>query len=89
VEPLSPFIHSSQGWLVNRVLEYAQLWMLCILCHWILMCPMPSASHLPAQSGGAKVLDGLGSSLHLDPWHLEPSRAVLRFYGNVSSASTW
>jgi hypothetical protein len=44
---------------------------------------------LPTYAGGAKVLDGLGSSLHLNPWHLEPSRAVLRFYGNVSSASTW
>ncbi|GFH15278.1 3-ketoacyl-CoA synthase [Haematococcus lacustris] len=35
------------------------------------------------------VLDGLGKALQLDEHDLEPSRAVLRDYGNVSSSTTW
>lgn len=40
-------------------------------------------------AGGSKVLDGLGTSLKLQEAHLEPSRAVLHDYGNVSSSTTW
>jgi 3-ketoacyl-CoA synthase len=40
-------------------------------------------------SGGAKVLDGIGKALQLDESDLEPSRAVLHDYGNVSSSTTW
>lgn len=39
--------------------------------------------------GGAKVLDGIGKELLLDEEALEPSRAVLHDYGNVSSSTTW
>ncbi|KAL6765858.1 FAE1/Type III polyketide synthase-like protein-domain-containing protein [Haematococcus lacustris] len=45
--------------------------------------------HFLLHAGGAKVLEGLGASLQLAPHHLEPSRAVLHDYGNVSSSSTW
>lgn len=31
----------------------------------------------------------MGAELNLDETLLEPSRATLRDYGNVSSASTW
>jgi 3-ketoacyl-CoA synthase len=40
-------------------------------------------------AGGAKVLDGIGKELQLDEVALEPSRAVLHDYGNVSSSTTW
>jgi hypothetical protein len=40
-------------------------------------------------AGGAKVLDGIGKELQLDENALEPSRAVLHDYGNVSSSTTW
>jgi hypothetical protein len=40
-------------------------------------------------AGGAKVLDGIGKELQLDEHALEPSRAVLHDYGNVSSSTTW
>lgn len=35
------------------------------------------------------MLDGIGTSLKLNETHLEPSRAVLYDYGNVSSSTTW
>lgn len=40
-------------------------------------------------AGGSKVLDGIGKELQLDETALEPSRAVLHDYGNVSSSTTW
>eukprot|EP00967_Tisochrysis_lutea_P014478 scaffold16253_cov20-Tisochrysis_lutea.AAC.2 len=40
-------------------------------------------------AGGAKVLDGMGKSLRLWERDLEPSRAVLSDYGNISSSTTW
>ena len=40
-------------------------------------------------SGGAKVLDGIGKALGLSARDMEPSRAVLNDYGNVSSSTTW
>ncbi|KAJ9510130.1 hypothetical protein QJQ45_015609, partial [Haematococcus lacustris] len=48
-----------------------------------------AVSHFLLHAGGAKVLDGLGKALQLDEHDLEPSRAVLRDYGNVSSSTTW
>jgi 3-ketoacyl-CoA synthase len=45
--------------------------------------------HILIHAGGAKVLDGIGRELQLSEHDLEPSRAVLRDYGNVSSSSTW
>lgn len=45
--------------------------------------------HFLIHAGGAKVLDGIGSSLRLDEYALAPSRAVLRDFGNVSSSTTW
>ncbi len=35
------------------------------------------------------MLDGIGAELQLGDGHLEPSRAVLHDYGNVSSSTTW
>lgn len=35
------------------------------------------------------MLDGIGKALQLDEAALEPSRAVLHDYGNVSSSTTW
>lgn len=35
------------------------------------------------------MLDGIGKELQLDENALEPSRAVLQDYGNVSSSTTW
>lgn len=40
-------------------------------------------------AGGAKVLDGIGAELQLTEKAMEPSRAVLYDYGNVSSSTTW
>ncbi|KAG1670362.1 hypothetical protein FOA52_000122 [Chlamydomonas sp. UWO 241] len=48
-----------------------------------------SLDHFLIHAGGAKVLDGLGKALRLTEKDLEPSRAVLFEYGNVSSSSTW
>ncbi|KAJ9510740.1 hypothetical protein QJQ45_027645 [Haematococcus lacustris] len=48
-----------------------------------------AVSNFLLHAGGAKVLDGLGKALQLDEHDLEPSRAVLRDYGNVSSSTTW
>lgn len=45
--------------------------------------------HMHTIAGGKKVLDGVGSELKLQERHLEPSASTLRYYGNVSSASTW
>jgi hypothetical protein len=52
-------------------------------------CLLPAHCLLPMLTGGAKVLDGLGKALRLSEWDLEPSRAVLYDYGNVSSSTTW
>ena len=35
------------------------------------------------------MLDGLGEALRLEEHDLEPSRAVMHDYGNVSSSTTW
>lgn len=35
------------------------------------------------------MLDGIGTNLKLSDHDLEPSRAVLHDYGNVSSSTTW
>lgn len=48
----------------------------------------PHAFHV-LTSGGAKVLDGIGSALRLQEGYLTASRAVLHDYGNISSSSTW
>ncbi|KAG1679934.1 hypothetical protein FOA52_006998 [Chlamydomonas sp. UWO 241] len=48
-----------------------------------------SLDHFLIHAGGAKVLDGLGKALRLTEKDLEPSRAVLYDYGNVSSSTTW
>ncbi|GAX83842.1 hypothetical protein CEUSTIGMA_g11266.t1 [Chlamydomonas eustigma] len=48
-----------------------------------------SIQHFLIHAGGSKVLDGLGKALVLSDWDLEPSRAVLHDYGNVSSSTTW
>ncbi|KAG2486931.1 hypothetical protein HYH03_014430 [Edaphochlamys debaryana] len=45
--------------------------------------------HFLIHAGGAKVLDGIGKNLQLSEEHLWPSRVVLRYYGNVSSSTTW
>ncbi|KAF8071135.1 CUT1 [Scenedesmus sp. PABB004] len=45
--------------------------------------------HFLIHAGGAKVLDGIGKELQLDDAALEPSRAVLHDYGNISSSTTW
>eukprot|EP00877_Chromochloris_zofingiensis_P010096 jgi/Chrzof1/533/Cz01g19090.t1_LCKAS2 len=45
--------------------------------------------HFLIHAGGAKVLDGIGAELQLTEKAMEPSRAVLYDYGNVSSSTTW
>ena len=45
--------------------------------------------HCYTTSGGAKILEVLGKELDLDEYHMKPSYAVLRDYGNVSSSTTW
>ncbi|KXZ56245.1 hypothetical protein GPECTOR_1g213 [Gonium pectorale] len=45
--------------------------------------------HFLIHAGGAKVLDGIGTNLKLTEAHLWPSRAVLRYFGNISSSTTW
>ncbi|PNH05133.1 3-ketoacyl-CoA synthase 6 [Tetrabaena socialis] len=45
--------------------------------------------HFLIHAGGAKVLDGIGRNLGIGESHLWPSRAVLRYFGNVSSSTTW
>lgn len=52
-------------------------------------CFAEGVQHFLIHAGGAKVLDGIGASLKLTESHLEPSRAVLYDYGNVSSSTTW
>ncbi|PNW80516.1 hypothetical protein CHLRE_07g320550v5 [Chlamydomonas reinhardtii] len=46
-------------------------------------------NHFLIHAGGAKVLDGIGKNLKITESHLWPSRTVLRYYGNVSSSTTW
>ncbi|KAG1666990.1 hypothetical protein FOA52_014302 [Chlamydomonas sp. UWO 241] len=48
-----------------------------------------TAKHWLLHAGGAKILDGVGAALKLPESFLEPSRAVLHDYGNVSSSTTW
>lgn len=50
---------------------------------------MEGLQHILIHAGGAKVLDGIGKALRLSEEYLQPSRAVLRDYGNVSSSTTW
>ena len=45
--------------------------------------------HFCIHAGGKSVLETMQSNLRLQNWHLEPSRATLYRYGNVSSASVW
>ena len=56
----------------------------------ISMLPVLQHTHKPCfpLKGGAKVLDGIGKALKLSEYDLEPSRAVLHDYGNVSSSTT-
>jgi hypothetical protein len=58
--------------------------------HLALLLPPPTPHpHPTPPAGGAKVLEGIGKGLRLRQEHLDPSYAVLRDYGNVSSSSTW
>lgn len=54
--------------------------------------PASAANIIPLASyllpGGAKILDGIGKALGLSARDMEPSRAVLYDYGNVSSSTT-
>ncbi|GIL44643.1 hypothetical protein Vafri_2162 [Volvox africanus] len=52
-------------------------------------CFSECIQHFLIHAGGAKVLDGIGKNLRLTEPFLWPSRAVLRYYGNVSSSTTW
>ena len=46
-----------------------------------------SADTLAVHAGGRSILDAVEAALGLDPAMLEPSRAVLRDHGNMSSAT--
>ncbi|KAI8469154.1 MAG: FAE1/Type III polyketide synthase-like protein-domain-containing protein [Monoraphidium minutum] len=48
-----------------------------------------AVDHFLIHAGGATVLDAVGAALVLGPAALEPARAVLWDYGDVSSSSTW
>ncbi|GLC33182.1 Chitin synthase, class 2 [Pleodorina starrii] len=52
-------------------------------------CFAECIDHFLIHAGGAKVLDGIGSNLKITEDHLWPSRTVLRYFGNVSSSTTW
>ena len=44
-------------------------------------------AHFLLHPGGRRVLEGLVECLNIDPLHSRVSRAILRDYGNLSSAS--
>ena len=46
-------------------------------------------NHFLLHTGGRGVLDALEESLQLKKAHMQPSRDVLRKFGNTSAASTW
>ncbi|EFJ47586.1 hypothetical protein VOLCADRAFT_91861 [Volvox carteri f. nagariensis] len=52
-------------------------------------CFSDCIQHFLIHAGGAKVLDNIGKNLKLSERYLWPSRTVLRYFGNVSSSTTW
>ena len=46
-------------------------------------------NHFCIHAGGRRILDGIQNALKLTDTHVEPSREVLRKYGNTSSSSIW